>query len=87
MKVEAFSCSLWRSIPSGSLYLIPFTHSVGKKWTLEVLLIELRKQIVVISSSYCNTFCYRQNKMKNVIVHLIYCKKVVGVVFCKELQI
>lgn len=33
---------------NGSLYIFPFTRSVGKKWTLEVLLIELRNQTVSI---------------------------------------
>lgn len=31
---------------NGSLYIFPFTRSMGKKWTLEVKLIELRNQTV-----------------------------------------
>lgn len=29
---------------NGSLYIFPFTRSMGKKWTLKVLLIELREK-------------------------------------------
>ncbi|KAI5568178.1 hypothetical protein POPTR_013G142332v4 [Populus trichocarpa] len=28
----------------GSLYIFPFTRSMGKKWTLGILLIELRNE-------------------------------------------
>ena len=31
---------------NGSLYIFPFTRSVGKKWALKVLLIELRNKTV-----------------------------------------
>lgn len=45
---------------NGSLYIFPFTRSMGKKWTLEVLLIEFRNQTVSIFfyRSFCsgNTF-------------------------------
>jgi len=30
---------------NGSLYIFPFTRSMGKKWTLKVLLIELSNQM------------------------------------------
>lgn len=33
---------------NGSLYIFSFTRSMGKKWSLEVLLIELRNQTVLI---------------------------------------
>ena len=33
---------------NGSLYIFPFTRSMGKKWTVGVLLIELRNQTVSI---------------------------------------
>ncbi|KAF8039107.1 hypothetical protein BT93_B1607 [Corymbia citriodora subsp. variegata] len=33
---------------NGSLYIFSFTRSMGKKWTLEVLLIEARNQTVSI---------------------------------------
>ena len=31
---------------NGSLYIFPFARSVGKKWALEVLLVEFRNQTV-----------------------------------------
>lgn len=31
---------------NGSLYIFPFARSMGKKWTLEILLIELGNQTV-----------------------------------------
>uniref|UniRef100_A0A3Q7ICP6 Cytochrome b6/f complex subunit VIII n=1 Tax=Solanum lycopersicum TaxID=4081 RepID=A0A3Q7ICP6_SOLLC len=37
---------------NGSLYFFPFTRSVGKKWTLGVLIIEIRKQTVSISIAF-----------------------------------
>lgn len=36
---------------NGSLYIFPFTRSMGKKWTIGVLLIELRNGIILIDRS------------------------------------
>ncbi|CAN4080762.1 unnamed protein product [Withania somnifera] len=37
---------------NGSLYFLSFARSAGKEWTLRVLLIELRKQMVSISIAF-----------------------------------
>ena len=38
---------------NGSLYIFPFTRSMGTKWTLEVLLIEFRNKTLSIFFRYC----------------------------------